>query len=414
MPLRIIFIDLNSYFASVEQAERPELMGRPVAVVPMMAETTCCLAASYPAKACGVQTGTLVGEARKLCPRIIFVQADHRKYVSYHHKILKAVEKCLPIWKIFSIDEMAVRLFGREQNFHFAYTKALEIKKRILEEVHPALTCSIGIAPNRFIAKIASDMQKPDGLVVIDSEELPERLCGLRLRDFPGIGARMEKRLLQSCCFSVRELCEKSPEQMRRLWGGRLGEDMWRLIRGEDLEELETQRRSISHSRVLSPETRTPEHAWAHLVALVSKAAMRLREEGFYARSLQLNLKFLVRKQDSWEREAQYWDGKTHFFETQDTQVFLQALSDLWRSVLQERAPKKHIFKVGVVLSGLVPAERHQLSFWENTRREKLMQAIDKLNKLHRKNLVVYAESRALHTPSHAPIAFGHIPELYE
>ena len=125
MPLRIIFVDLNSYFASVEQAERPELMGLPVAVVPMMAETTCCLAASYPAKACGVRTGTLVRDARKLCPKITFIEADHRRYVDYHHRIIEAIERCLPVWKVFSIDEMAIKLFGREQDPFYARAKAL-------------------------------------------------------------------------------------------------------------------------------------------------------------------------------------------------------------------------------------------------------------------------------------------------
>ncbi len=126
MPLRIIYLDLNSYFASVEQAAHPELMGGPIAVVPSMAETTCCLAASYPAKACGVKTGTLVLDARKLCPKIVFIKADHSKYITYHHRIIEVVEKCFPIWKVFSIDEMAIQLFGREQSPAFALAKAVQ------------------------------------------------------------------------------------------------------------------------------------------------------------------------------------------------------------------------------------------------------------------------------------------------
>ena len=405
MPLRIIFVDLNSYFASVEQAERPELMGRPIAVVPMMADTTCCLAASYPAKAYGIKTGTMVRDARKLCPNITFVEADHNKYVKYHHRIIEAVERCLPIWKVFSIDEMAIQLFGREQDTHFAKTKALEIKKRIIEEVHPALTCSIGIGPNRYIAKIASDMQKPDGLVVIQSEELPHRLFDLKLRDFPGIGARMEERLIMARCPSARILCQKSMAEMHDLWGGRLGEDFWRLIHGEELEERETERGSIGHSRVLSPSTRTPEHAWAHLVALLSKAAMRLRDEQFYARSLHLGLAFLQSG-----RGVEYWDKRVKFFETQDTAILLKELPTLWNEV-----PKgSKIFKVGVVLSGLVPSDKHQLSLWEDVKQTKLMRALDKLNKTHRKNLVVYGASSSLDSTPHAPIAFGHIPDEFE
>ncbi|NLF25730.1 MAG: DNA polymerase [Deltaproteobacteria bacterium] len=401
MPLRIIYIDLNSYFASVEQAERPELMGRPVAVVPMMAETTCCLAASYPAKACGVRTGTLVKDARKLCPKITFIEADHRKYTAYHHRIIDVVDKCFPIWKVFSIDEMAIELHGREQDPAFARAKALEIKRAILEEIHPALTCSIGIAPNRYVAKIASDMQKPDGLTIIHSEELPERLFGLSLRDFPGIGPRMEERLIRAHCMSARALCHKSFSEMVDLWGSKVGGDFWRLIRGEVLEERETERSSIGHSRVLPPNTRNAEDAWSNLVALLSKAAMRLRGEGFYARSLQLNLQFL-RKGTG----ISHWDKRARFFETQDTTLLLHELGALWAE-----APKENILKVGVVLSSLVPEDKHQLSLMEDSKRDRLMAALDSLNKGQQKNLVVYGASSELGQPTQAKIAFGYIPE---
>ncbi len=404
MALRIIFLDLNSYFASVEQAERPELMGLPVAVVPMLAETTCCLAASYPAKACGVKTGTPVSEARKLCPKITFIEADHYKYVQYHKRIIQAVERCFPVWRVFSIDEMAIQLFGREQDLRFARAKALEIKKRILEDVHPALTCSIGIAPNRYVAKIASDMQKPDGLTVIQSEELPNRLFDLKLRDFPGIGPRMERRLIAAGCFSAQELCSKSALEMCELWGSKIGADFWRLIRGEEIEEPRTKRASIGHSRVLSPDKRTAEHAWSNLVMLVSKAAMRLRQEGYFAKSLQLNLNYLHKGIG-----VTYWEDKVRFFETQSTLLFLKALSKLW-----EKAPKRNIFQIGIVISSLVPVDKHQLSLWEDVKQANLMLAIDKLNTTHHKNLVVFAASSALQGPSHAPIAFGHIPEEYE
>ncbi len=196
MPLRVLFLDLNSYFASVEQAENPSLMGKPIAVVPMMADTTCCLAASYPAKARGIKTGTRVGDARKLCPNITFVKANHRRYVEYHHRIKSVVEKCFPIWKVFSIDEMAIRLYGREQNTDFAIAKAKEIKQRIMSEVHPALTCSVGIAPDRDLAKIASDMQKPDGLTTIQSGEIPPRLFNPNISTkFGGLPPKPFKKL---------------------------------------------------------------------------------------------------------------------------------------------------------------------------------------------------------------------------
>ncbi len=113
--LNWLFVDLNSYFASVEQQVRPDLRGRPVGVVPMTADTTCCIAASYEAKAYGVKTGTVVADAKRMCPGLVLVEARHELYVEYHHRIVEAVESCLPVTTVLSIDEMACRLMGRER-----------------------------------------------------------------------------------------------------------------------------------------------------------------------------------------------------------------------------------------------------------------------------------------------------------
>ncbi len=131
--VRWLFLDLNSYFASVEQELQPLLRGRPVAVVPVMADTTCCIAASYEAKAFGVKTGTQVGEARKMCPGLALVEARHELYVEYHHRIVQAVERFVPVASVMSIDEMACRLIGREQPLMAALDLARRIKASIRE-----------------------------------------------------------------------------------------------------------------------------------------------------------------------------------------------------------------------------------------------------------------------------------------
>ena len=132
---------------------------------------------------------------------------------------------------------------------------------------------------------------------------------------------------------------------------------------------------------------------------------MRLRDEQFYARSLHLGLAFLQSG-----RGVEYWDKRVKFFETQDTAILLKELTTLWNEV----PIGSKIFKVGVVLSGLVPSDKHQLSLWEDVKQTKLMRALDKLNKTHRKNLVVYGASSSLDSTPHAPIAFGHIPDEFE
>ncbi|HEY0267945.1 MAG TPA: DNA polymerase, partial [Methyloradius sp.] len=179
MQLGALYIDFNSYFASVEQQEVPQLRGKPIGVLPVMAETTCCIAASYEAKKYGVKTGTKVHEARKLCPQMIFVQARPELYVRYHHKLVDIIESCTHVEKTLSIDEMVCRLTGSQQIYENALALAQRIKSALRQQAGEYIRSSIGIAPNTFLAKLASNMQKPDGCVVLQSHELPEKLYAL-------------------------------------------------------------------------------------------------------------------------------------------------------------------------------------------------------------------------------------------
>src|SRR6476646_8516563 len=154
-----LFLDMNSYFASVEQQVQPRLRGKPTAVVTVDADSTVCIAASYEAKAFGVSTGTALGEARKKCPDLNVVVARHEIYVDYHKKIQEAVEQnCLHVSKIISIDEMECRLRGRDTQISNAQELARQVKKAIYS-VGEMLHCSVGLAPNRFLAKVASNIK---------------------------------------------------------------------------------------------------------------------------------------------------------------------------------------------------------------------------------------------------------------
>ncbi len=153
MSLNALYIDFNSYFASVEQQLVPELRGKPVGVLAVMAETTCCIAASYEAKAFGIKTGTLVKEARKLCPDMIFVEARPPIYVAFHHKLIGIVESCTHVEQVLSIDEMVCKLTGSQQIPENALKLAAKIKSAIANNVGDFLRCSIGIAPNTFWQK---------------------------------------------------------------------------------------------------------------------------------------------------------------------------------------------------------------------------------------------------------------------
>jgi DNA polymerase-4 len=396
--LQWLLLDLNSYFASVEQELRPELRGKPVGVVPMMADTTCCIAASYEAKAFGVKTGTLVAEARRLCPNIHFVEARHGLYVQYHNDIVNAVESCIPVTAVLSIDEMASRLMGSERTVERAIALSKKIKRTIQEKVGATLRCSIGLAPNRFLAKVASDMQKPDGLVVIQEKDLPDILYSLTPRDFPGIGRHMEERLEAHGICTAKQLLGCSVSDMRKIWGGVVGERFWHWLRGDDSDDMETNRRTVGHSHVLPPEMRTRELSHTVAQKLVHKAAVRLRRMNYWTASLSLYVRFMNRST---------WDAHIRFVECQDTLTLLEALQSLWR-----KAPEGKPLAIGVTLSDLVPDALHNFALFDEVKRTNLAKAMDKLNAKFGRDMVHFSDVQLVGRAAPTRIAFTNIPEM--
>ena len=156
--LRWLYVDFNSFFASVEQQLRPELRGKPVAIVPVDSDYTSAIAASYEAKAFGIKTGTPIHEAKRLCRDLICVHADHEHYVDFHHRIQEEIQKHIPITEVCSIDEVACRLMDNETSPDRAIEIALSIKRGLAETVGEYVTCSIGIGPNKYLAKVAGEM----------------------------------------------------------------------------------------------------------------------------------------------------------------------------------------------------------------------------------------------------------------
>lgn len=420
--LNWLFVDLNSYFASVEQQDRPELRGRPVGVVPMMADTTCCIAASYEAKAFGVKTGTIVADAKRMCPDLVLVEARHELYVEYHHRVVEAVESCLPVTAVLSIDEMACRLMGRERPLLAAMELGRTVKQRILERAGEIMRSSVGLATNRYLAKVASDMEKPDGLVALPRDILPEALRQLTLRDLPGIGAKTEKRLNERGIHTMADLMARNCEQAGELWGSVWGERLWHWLQGEDFDMSETEHlKSISHQHVLGPEMRTQEKAWAVAHKLLHKAAMRLRSHGLWAGSIGLAVGFAVpRAQDApvsrFGVPSRGWHGELRLTECQDNQTLIAALRQLWESQ-PASAESAHPYFVGVTLGGLVPDRLHTLSLFDalegEQSRTRLLAAMDELNQKYGMSTLAPATMLTAYKAAPTRIAFHSIPDLF-
>jgi DNA polymerase-4 len=417
-----LFLDLNSYFASVEQELDPRLRNRPVAVVPALVDTTCCIAASYEAKAFGVKTGTQVGEAKRMCPGLVLVEGRHEVYTRYHHRIVQAVESCLPVSSVLSIDEMACRLLGREQILPTAMQIARRIKQAIREQVGSTLRCSVGLAPNRYLAKIAGDMEKPDGLTALTADLLPQALLRLGLRDLVGIGSRMEQRLHARGIRDMAALLACSPEQLRAAWGSVQGERLWHWLRGVDFEEAEAEDpKSIGHQHVLPPELRTVDGAYAVAHKLLHKAAMRLRAARMWAGGIVLSLRFAVPESSAQRKHytgipQQSWTQALHLVECQDTQTLMEGLQKLWAARPSGPLQQKP-FMVSVTLVDLAPDALHSLNLFAQQDGEEdraaLTRTLDGINARYGTHTLHYGGMLLARSAAPTRIAFSSIPDLF-
>ncbi|HRQ90160.1 MAG TPA: DNA polymerase, partial [Bacteroidia bacterium] len=288
-----------------------------------------------------------------------------------------------------------------------------QIKSTVAERIGPSITVSVGAGPNRYLAKIASKMEKPDGLHIIEHRDLPTALHGLQLRDLTGIGRSMEDRLHTAGIRTVKDLCAAPKAVLRGVWGGVQGERMWHLLRGDDLPEAETVRRSLGHSHVLPPEERTPSRAWPVLCKLLHKACERLRSHGMLAGSLSVQLVRLG---------GPDWSQELRFGSTDSTLHLVSRMRELWKS---RPEPEAKLLQVGVVLGRLAERTNHTPDLFEETdngagaggeegkpgRHSRLDAAIDQLRARYGRGCVHYASAHEARGSAPMRIAFSHVPD---
>ena len=424
LPLRWLYLDLNSYFASVEQQLDPALRGRPVAVAPVDTDTTSAIAASYEAKAFGIRTGTPIWEAKAKCRDLIVVLARHEEYVRFHHAIIAEVERHVPVTAVCSIDEVACRLCDNENSIAGVRALAARIKAGIAANVGSELRSSIGVAPNRLLAKMASDMEKPDGLTILDAASLDARLRGLKPGDIPGVGRNMERRLAAAGVVTMDRVLDLDARTARQVWGSVWGERLHWLLRGIDLPERETQRRTIGHSHVLGPDKRHPDRARLVARRLLMKAATRLRRMECRTGFVVLSVKG---ENGAGGAPGGRWSHGRRLVAAMDSFTLLGVLEALWQRMRAE-LPDQRYRQVAVTFLELAPAAETQLAMfgdgiWGGAavtpategRRLALSAAIDRMNARFGRDAVTVGHDAAGASRSSGPrIAFTRIPELAE
>ncbi|MEO9168150.1 MAG: hypothetical protein ABI230_07090 [Aestuariivirga sp.] len=402
--VQYLFFDMNSYFASVAQAEEPHLMGRPVGILTSDAPGAGCIAASIEAKRAGVRMGTRQAEARQLCPGIVFRAVKHDVCVRYHHAIKNAAETVLPIQRAFSVDEFSCLLMGSQQELSKAQELGRALQAAIAREVHPALRCSVGLGATRLLAKIASDLEKPNGLHWLLPEEMPAKIAHLDLADLPGISSAMKLRLERAGIANVTQLYNLDPKEARAIWRSVTGERFIRELRGETVVWPETQRSMFGHGQILSGANATASGAKLVARRLLVKASARLRREGYYARTLHISAKC-----DQLGRQAK--EGK--ITPSQDTLFLLQVFERYWASFKLIKP-----LSVDVFLGGLTPTQNLEPDLFEpqadaknQTPRQALCASIDQLNRRFGQDTMRFGQLPPMRVAyTGAKIAFGRIP----
>jgi DNA polymerase IV len=284
---------MNAFFASVEQQANPKLRGKPIAVIGA-AKRTVITTCSYEARAFGVKTGMNSWEARQKCPHLIFVVGNNRKYTYTSTQIFRIMREYTPLLEIFSIDEAFLDVTGCLSLFGSAEYIAKLIKSRINEQF--GLTCSIGIAPNKLLAKLASDMQKPDGLTIIAPQQVPRILDKMPIKDLCGIGSKMQQHLSKFGIKTCGELGRFPLDVLKRSFGitGErlhymgLGVDDSPVVPEEDAEEV----KSVGHSTTLEKDISARQDVLIYLLQLSEMVGRRARKYKVAGRTVTLTIRY--------------------------------------------------------------------------------------------------------------------------
>lgn len=322
-----LYLDFDSFFASAEQHFNPSLRNCPVGVVSIDSPYSSCIALSREAKALGLKTGVTIKDARQIIPNMVFVVARHDVYVRLHNRIVQVIDTCLPVENVRSIDEVVCHL--RRSEAEKGTALAHEIKQALALNFSNILTCSIGMASTELLAKIAAEMNKPDGITVLDMVDLPHRLNHLSLKDLPGVSTGIETRLQAAGIGNVEALWHLAPKHARAIWKSVEGERFWNELHGYHVERPKTAKCMFGHSRMLPGNWRNPEKIRICARLLTMSAGRRLRRTNLRASRLSLTLRgSRDRRKKQRHNKSMRWQWETHFPPARDDHTFLKALSE--------------------------------------------------------------------------------------
>jgi DNA polymerase-4 len=374
MPKVSLHVDMDAFFASVEQMDHPELKGKPVVIGALPTERGVVSAASYEARKFGIHSAMPSSEAGRRCPHAVFLPVNMKRYAAISARVFKILERFTPLVEPVSIDEAFMDVTGAQNLFGDGRTIAEKIREAIHEEI--GLTASVGVAPNKFLAKLASDMNKPDGMTVLPTgaNEIRAFLAPLPVSRVWGVGKVTCGLLEKAGIKTIGDLQVVPIERLSEIVGRHSARHLQRLSWGDDARdvELEYEEKSISREHTFPTDCQKREKLEQVLKDLADDVGRRLRKAGKYATVAHLKLR---------------WQG----FQTITRQKQLDsACSDDFRLRIaaQELFDAQKLIKpvrlIGFGVSGLTELPSEQLSLFGSPaaateRREKLSRAVDQI-----------------------------------
>ncbi len=286
---KIMYVDLNSCFATIEQQARPMLRGRPVAITNRLTKNACIVAASYEAKALGIKVGMRRMEAEAICPSLIFAETEPAKFIFVHQKLRAIMEEYSSHVVMKSIDEGVIdlSLAPAIHKNRSAVEIGEEIKRRLREEIGSYMRCNVGIASNRFLAKVAAELHKPDGLDEINATNQRQIFAKLKITDLPGINTRMAARLAAVNILTPLDFLDAKEETLVKLVCKSIDGSKWyRRLRGIEVDDVSSDIKSIGRQYVLESCKLSTRELNARILNLTEDLGQRLRSKNLYARGI--------------------------------------------------------------------------------------------------------------------------------
>jgi len=401
----IMHIDLNSCFSTIEQQANPLIRNKPVAVGAYTHGHGMILAASYDAKAKGIVLGTKVSDARRICPGIVVLMPDPPKYREAHRRFKEVLLQYTSDVVPKSIDEFVIDFSGSEalRSGKNLTDIGYEIKAKIRDSLGEYVTVNVGIGPNRFLAKLAAGLHKPDGLDAIDHTNLIDTLQSVSLRALPGINRRFEARLRAAGIADPYEFFLADGKFLKNfVFYSKLGHLWHQRLRGWEVDDVTWGRKTIGHQYALQDKTNDRAKLHRLFMKLTEKIGRRLRKANYTAQGIHLSIRFVG---------FTYWH-KGHT--TRHTLYATQEIYEAAKQLLDEAPLLEKVSLVSITIFNLRPASPEQLGLFDNTRlkRKALAQAADIVNDHFGEFTVVPAIMANMNGTILDRIAFGGIRDM--